>query len=237
MLGKHETLNDVNWENLVERVGRDALSRLIDGADLIGMVNWTMLPQMSQIWEQLLEEVFPAVERHGADPVHRPGRPREADPRRTSAPPWPADPVSGPGRRHPRPEPQGSGRDRGRARIAGPERPRGDDRGRRGGDPRALGLACVVIHPRGHAAAATRDRELLVRRAVRPAPHDQHGGRRPLQRGLLPRPDPRLRAWKRASAPGSRPAATTSGPRSATARQLSEFLAMLPPPEAVDAAS
>jgi sugar/nucleoside kinase (ribokinase family) len=58
MLGKHGSLQDVNWENLVGRVGRDELSRLFEAANLIGLVNWTMLPRMSAIWSKLLDEVF-----------------------------------------------------------------------------------------------------------------------------------------------------------------------------------
>jgi len=64
MLGKHETLHDVNWDNLLSRVGRDNLKKLIDGAHLIGMVNWTMLPNMSRIWAKLLDEIIPNAERH-----------------------------------------------------------------------------------------------------------------------------------------------------------------------------
>jgi sugar/nucleoside kinase (ribokinase family) len=64
MLGKHETLHDVNWDNLLSRVGRDQLKKLMDGAQLIGMVNWTMLPNMSRIWAKLLDEIVPNVERH-----------------------------------------------------------------------------------------------------------------------------------------------------------------------------
>jgi ketohexokinase len=78
MLGKHGTLNDVNWDNLVSRVGRDELSRLFEGANLIGLVNWTMLPQMSRIWSKLLDEVFTAGKRRAgtlfidlADPEKR----------------------------------------------------------------------------------------------------------------------------------------------------------------------
>jgi sugar/nucleoside kinase (ribokinase family) len=61
MLTKVESLADVRWENLVERVGRDELARLMGGAKLIGMLNWTMLPKLGEIWERLLEEVFPAL--------------------------------------------------------------------------------------------------------------------------------------------------------------------------------
>jgi sugar/nucleoside kinase (ribokinase family) len=64
MLGKHETLHDVNWDNLLSRVGRDNLKKLMDGSQLIGMVNWTMLPNMSRIWARLLDEIIPNSERH-----------------------------------------------------------------------------------------------------------------------------------------------------------------------------
>jgi sugar/nucleoside kinase (ribokinase family) len=61
MMGKHESLKDVNWDNLVARVGREKLSGMIDGARLIGWVNWTMLPHMSDIWASLQKEVFPKL--------------------------------------------------------------------------------------------------------------------------------------------------------------------------------
>jgi sugar/nucleoside kinase (ribokinase family) len=64
MLGKHQTLGDVNWDNLVNRVGRDKLKELLGDSKLIGMVNWTMLPHMSRIWARLLDEVIPNHERH-----------------------------------------------------------------------------------------------------------------------------------------------------------------------------
>jgi sugar/nucleoside kinase (ribokinase family) len=78
MLGKLQSLADVNWPNLVERVGQEKLSGLIQGATLIGMVNWTMLPRMNEIWIKLIDEVFPKIPRAGrtlyidlADPEKR----------------------------------------------------------------------------------------------------------------------------------------------------------------------
>ena len=76
----------------------------------IGLLNWTMLPRMGEIWDHLLTRRFPpwSPPEVGPDPVRRPRRPREADPRRhprrsrhRSAE------VPGPRRRDPRPEPQG----------------------------------------------------------------------------------------------------------------------------------
>lgn len=64
MLGKHETLGQVNWDNLLSRVGEDQLKGLMGGSHLIGMVNWTMLPHMSRIWARMLDDIIPPAERH-----------------------------------------------------------------------------------------------------------------------------------------------------------------------------
>ncbi len=59
MLGKHQSLGDVNWQNLVERVGKEQLITLVSESTLIGMVNWTMLPFMSEILGKLRSEILP----------------------------------------------------------------------------------------------------------------------------------------------------------------------------------
>jgi hypothetical protein len=58
MLGKHESLGEVTWERLVASIGAEPLAELFRQAELVGLVNWTMVPQMSQIWSRLLEHVF-----------------------------------------------------------------------------------------------------------------------------------------------------------------------------------
>src|SRR5207302_1005437 len=62
---KHESLKDIHWDNLCARVGKEKLRSLMAGSKLIGLVNWTMLPFMSDIWRKLLAEVFPGI---GRDP-------------------------------------------------------------------------------------------------------------------------------------------------------------------------
>src|SRR5437868_861880 len=60
MLGKITPMNDVNWPNVTQRVGGEAKYKsLMQDAQLIAMVNWTMLPYMSQIWEKMLEAGYP----------------------------------------------------------------------------------------------------------------------------------------------------------------------------------
>src|SRR4051812_23555469 len=48
-------MSDINWENLVARVGQDRWVKLLEESDLIAMVNWVMLPFLGQIWEKSLE--------------------------------------------------------------------------------------------------------------------------------------------------------------------------------------
>ena len=61
MLGKHYPLKEVNWENIQARFGRDKFMAKFQSADLVGFVNWTMLPYMSDIWSALLAELCPAL--------------------------------------------------------------------------------------------------------------------------------------------------------------------------------
>ncbi len=61
MLGKHYPLKEMNWKNIQERFGRDKFATKFHGADLVGFVNWTMLPYMSDLWAALLGELCPAL--------------------------------------------------------------------------------------------------------------------------------------------------------------------------------
>jgi hypothetical protein len=59
LLGKHDSLREVTWENLLARMGREQLTAAFTAANLIGLQNWTMLPFMSDIWQHVLEELCP----------------------------------------------------------------------------------------------------------------------------------------------------------------------------------
>lgn len=61
MLGKHQSLKQMNWENLKARFGLDKFSAKFGAADLVGFVNWTMLTHMSEIWAAVLKEVCPRL--------------------------------------------------------------------------------------------------------------------------------------------------------------------------------
>ncbi|MDB6109554.1 MAG: hypothetical protein JWR69_1304 [Pedosphaera sp.] len=61
MLGKHYPLKDLTWKNIQERFGRDKFEAKFQAADLVGFVNWTMLPYMSELWAALLKDLCPAL--------------------------------------------------------------------------------------------------------------------------------------------------------------------------------
>jgi hypothetical protein len=53
MLNKNESLKEINWSNIEARFGRELFRAEMGKADLVGFVNWTMLPHMSSIWEAI----------------------------------------------------------------------------------------------------------------------------------------------------------------------------------------
>ncbi|MCJ7689858.1 MAG: hypothetical protein MUO60_11140, partial [Clostridiaceae bacterium] len=62
MIGKLDSLNDVNWENIKKIIGIPKLTELINDSSLFGLENWTMLPHMSSIWRGIIEEVLPNID-------------------------------------------------------------------------------------------------------------------------------------------------------------------------------
>ncbi len=61
MLGNMGPLNGITWDCLVQQVGAERLFSLIDGSTLIGLVNWTMLPHMTAIWQGLIANILPRL--------------------------------------------------------------------------------------------------------------------------------------------------------------------------------
>ena len=61
MCGKHESLRDVNWANLSKHLSEEKLVRIFSEASLVAMVNWTMLPNTSGIYQKLLTQVAPKL--------------------------------------------------------------------------------------------------------------------------------------------------------------------------------
>jgi hypothetical protein len=61
MFGKLTQLAEINWPNLQARYGKEKFAQKFFGASLVGFVNWTMLPYMSDIWDAIIKELCPEV--------------------------------------------------------------------------------------------------------------------------------------------------------------------------------
>lgn len=61
MLGENEGINDISYELLKERPGEDELYRMIDDADMISLMNWSEVPGTTDIWQGMLEHIFPKL--------------------------------------------------------------------------------------------------------------------------------------------------------------------------------
>jgi len=69
MLGKMASLNDVTYEQLIASIGEDQLLKLMNQADLFAMVNWSMLPYMTSVWENILRHIVPKMETKKTKPI------------------------------------------------------------------------------------------------------------------------------------------------------------------------
>ncbi len=61
MCGKHESLKQVNWANLIQHVPEEKLLGIFEASALIAMVNWTMLTQMTAIWQKIASRIAPKL--------------------------------------------------------------------------------------------------------------------------------------------------------------------------------
>jgi sugar/nucleoside kinase (ribokinase family) len=63
MLGQMKSLDEVGFDRILEVMGREEFVSSIAGADVVALTNWTMIPQMSQIFERLTTEILPNITR------------------------------------------------------------------------------------------------------------------------------------------------------------------------------
>ena len=61
MLGKHQSLKQMNWANIKSRFGLEKFAANFGSAELVGFVNWTMLTGMTDIWSAVLKEICPKM--------------------------------------------------------------------------------------------------------------------------------------------------------------------------------
>ncbi len=59
MHGKLETLNEITYENIVKRVGGESnFDDFLRGADIVALVNWTMIPHLTSVWREIVKRLL-----------------------------------------------------------------------------------------------------------------------------------------------------------------------------------
>lgn len=61
MLGQMRCLDDITYDRICAVMGTDTFHAEIAGADLVALVNWTMIPNMTAIFAALTEQVLPKL--------------------------------------------------------------------------------------------------------------------------------------------------------------------------------
>jgi len=61
MMGITRYLEDITYGAIVEAMGEGALLDELSRASMVALVNWTMIPNMTQIWEDLLTKALPML--------------------------------------------------------------------------------------------------------------------------------------------------------------------------------
>ncbi len=59
MLGQMKSLDEITFARLIEALGEDGLLKLLGTADLVALVNWTMIPNMTGIFDGIARHIPP----------------------------------------------------------------------------------------------------------------------------------------------------------------------------------
>ncbi|MEM8867784.1 MAG: carbohydrate kinase family protein [Verrucomicrobiota bacterium] len=61
MFGSSTSLEQIDYAQIVDAVGLDTLKALFTESDCIGMVNWTMIPYLSDVFKDFLDQLLPQI--------------------------------------------------------------------------------------------------------------------------------------------------------------------------------
>lgn len=63
MLAQMTDLNEATWELIKERISLDQIIKIVESSDMLCLLNWSEVRHTDEIWEGLLQEVFPLINR------------------------------------------------------------------------------------------------------------------------------------------------------------------------------
>jgi sugar/nucleoside kinase (ribokinase family) len=62
MITDFENIYSINWDLLINRVPQDQLTDIIESSNILGFGHWALVPSLNEIWNNLLEEIFPTID-------------------------------------------------------------------------------------------------------------------------------------------------------------------------------
>ena len=62
MFGKNESLKQITWPNILKHIPEEEILNLFSEAALVALVNWTMIPHMSAIFQKILSRIASKLE-------------------------------------------------------------------------------------------------------------------------------------------------------------------------------
>jgi sugar/nucleoside kinase (ribokinase family) len=62
MLTDFAPVNNVTWDLIKKRIGKDRLLDMFNKADAIGQGHWALVPHLNEIWAAWIAEVFPSLD-------------------------------------------------------------------------------------------------------------------------------------------------------------------------------
>ena len=67
MMVTFNDVNQLNWAQIMDKIGQETLTQEFDAAKLWGIGYWSALPHMSEIFTHLQDEIFPSLSQNTSD--------------------------------------------------------------------------------------------------------------------------------------------------------------------------
>ncbi len=61
LLGKMSSLTDLTYEKLIGLLGKDKIVDLLSGINLFASVNWSMIPNNTDLWKKMIKNILPLL--------------------------------------------------------------------------------------------------------------------------------------------------------------------------------
>lgn len=61
MLGQMRSLDEITFARIIEKVGEAPLVQILSDADLVSLVNWTMIPNATEIFQKFVTQILPQL--------------------------------------------------------------------------------------------------------------------------------------------------------------------------------